>query len=202
VREVSDAFLLNVAEVSATLIGLFLVGVFFYVETGFRRLGSVREVLEPYFRSSTRIVLLLYALPLGLSLTLVALEPVWSRVLFVAFSVLLVASNVDTFVRVMRIARVTGSRMFLLNEVLGSVAVALLVVVPWALGGLDPTREDLTWALLLSFASGFLSVGALMLSVFDVARFEDGGTDGRAPAESSVSSIPSLPRYVDSRDPA
>jgi hypothetical protein len=32
-REVSDAFLLNVAEVSATLIGLFLVGVFFYVET-------------------------------------------------------------------------------------------------------------------------------------------------------------------------
>jgi hypothetical protein len=28
-RQVSDAFLLNVAEVSATLIGLFLVGVFF-----------------------------------------------------------------------------------------------------------------------------------------------------------------------------
>jgi hypothetical protein len=39
-REVSDAFLLNVAEVSATLIGLFLIGVFFYVETGFRRLDA------------------------------------------------------------------------------------------------------------------------------------------------------------------
>jgi hypothetical protein len=39
VQEVSDAFLLNMAEVSATLIGLFLVGVFFYVETGFRRLN-------------------------------------------------------------------------------------------------------------------------------------------------------------------
>jgi hypothetical protein len=30
-REVSDAFLLNMAEVSAALIGLFLVGVLFYV---------------------------------------------------------------------------------------------------------------------------------------------------------------------------
>ena len=34
-RRVPDAFLLNMAEVTATLIiGLFLVGVFFYVETG------------------------------------------------------------------------------------------------------------------------------------------------------------------------
>jgi hypothetical protein len=32
-REVSDAFLLQVAEISATLIGLFLVGLFFYIET-------------------------------------------------------------------------------------------------------------------------------------------------------------------------
>ena len=36
-RQVSDAFLLNMAEVSGTLIGLFLVGVFFYVDSGFRR---------------------------------------------------------------------------------------------------------------------------------------------------------------------
>ena len=39
-RQVSDAFLLNMAEVSATLIGLFLVGVFFYIETGLRRLDQ------------------------------------------------------------------------------------------------------------------------------------------------------------------
>jgi hypothetical protein len=57
-QEVSDDFLLN-AEVSATLIGLFLVGVFFYVETGFRRLGAAREAFEPYFRAGTRIVLVL-----------------------------------------------------------------------------------------------------------------------------------------------
>jgi hypothetical protein len=41
-----------------------------------------------------------------------------------------------------------------------------------ALGGIDPTREDLTWAILLSFGAGFLSVSALVLSAFDVARHE------------------------------
>ena len=41
-REVTDAFLLNVAEVSATLIGLFIIGAFFYAEVGLRRLGPAR----------------------------------------------------------------------------------------------------------------------------------------------------------------
>ena len=96
-RPVSDSFLLLMAEVSATLIGLFLVGVFFYVETGFRRLGAeARVVFVPYFRASTRIVLILYALPLFLSLTLVVLEPVWNRLLFLLLSILLVAANVQT----------------------------------------------------------------------------------------------------------
>jgi hypothetical protein len=35
-RDVSDPFVLNVAEVTAALAGLFLVGVFFFVETGLR----------------------------------------------------------------------------------------------------------------------------------------------------------------------
>jgi hypothetical protein len=140
-QEVSDDFLLNVAEVSATLIGLFLVGVFFYVETGFRRLGDAREAFEPYFRSGTRIVLVLYALPLFLSLTLVVLSPNWNRVLFLFLSVMLVAANVDSAVRVRGIARRTGSNVLLLNEVLGTIAVAALVVVPWALGGLHPTKR-------------------------------------------------------------
>ena len=53
-REVSDAFLLNMAEISAGLIGLFLVGVFFYMESGLRRAGPARDVFEPYLRSGTR----------------------------------------------------------------------------------------------------------------------------------------------------
>lgn len=171
-RPVSDAFLLNMAEVSATLIGLFLVGVFFYVETGFRRLEEARYVLVPYFRAGTRIVLILYALPLLLSLTLVSLGLNWNRVLFALLSVMLLAANVDSIIRVRAVAKVTGATALVVNEVVGTATVLTLVVLPWALGGFHPTREDLTWAILLSFASGFLSVGALVLSVYDMAGYE------------------------------
>jgi hypothetical protein len=162
--EVTDAFLLQVAEISATLIGLFLVGVFFYVETGFRRLSQERRaVFEPYFRSGTRIVLMLYALPLFLSLTLVALTPGWNKLLFLLLSIVLVAANVSSLAHV----RGIRSSTLVANELAGTAVVALLVLLPWLLGGLDPTREDLTWAILLSLASGFLSVGALVLSILD-----------------------------------
>ncbi len=168
-RQVSDAFLLQVAEISATLIGLFLVGVFFYVETGFRRLApDARAIFEPYFRAGTRIVLVLYALPLFMSLTLVALSLAWNRVLFLVLSIVLIAANVSSLARV----RGIESRTLLANEVAGTAAVALLVVTPWALGGLHPTREDLTWSLLISLGAGFLSVGALVLSILDTADYE------------------------------
>jgi hypothetical protein len=54
-RPVTDDFLLNMAEVSASLIGLFLAGVFFYVETGLRRLNRGRDVFEPYLRAGIRM---------------------------------------------------------------------------------------------------------------------------------------------------
>ncbi|MGH3083583.1 MAG: hypothetical protein ACRDNP_05890 [Gaiellaceae bacterium] len=174
-REVTDSFLLQVAEISATLIGLFLVGLLFYIETGFRRLGEAREVMEPYFRAGARIVLILYAIPLFLSLTLVVLGPTWNRLLFLLLSVLLVAANVDTIAHVRTLARVEHSGVWLVNEVIGSIAVLAIVIVPWALGGLHPSREDLTWAILLSLAAGFLSVGALVLSIFDADPYETAG---------------------------
>ena len=46
-RDVSDAFLLNMAEVSAALIGLFIGGIFFFVDTGFRRLNQARGIVDP-----------------------------------------------------------------------------------------------------------------------------------------------------------
>jgi hypothetical protein len=125
-----------------------------------------------YFRSSTRIVLVLYALPLCLSLTLVVLEPVWNRLLFLLLSVLLLAANLDTLLRIRPVVKATGSNVLLLNEAFGTLAVLVLVTLPWILGGLEPTREDLTWAFLLSLASAFLSVGVIVLSVFDTARYE------------------------------
>lgn len=172
-RPVSDAFLLQVAEISATLIGLFLVGLFFYIETGFRRLEErARDVMEPYFKAATRIILLLYAIPLFLSLTLVVLSPVWNRVFFLLFSILLVAANVDTLAQILSVARTTRSLVLLGNELIGTVAVVVLVLVPWILGGLHPSREDLTWAILLSLGAGFLSVCTVALAVFDTARNE------------------------------
>jgi hypothetical protein len=172
VREVSDAFLLNMAEVSATLIGLFLVGVFFYMESGLRRVDRARPVFEPYLRAGTRITLIVFAIPLGLSLALVVLDPAWGRLLFLALSVLLVVANVDSVLRVRGVGRVTGSTALVLNEVITTVLVVLVVTLPWVLGGLRPTREDLTWAIILSFAAGFLSIGATVISAFDVARLE------------------------------
>jgi hypothetical protein len=171
-REVSDAFLLNMAEVSAGLVGLFLVGVFFYVETGIRRSGPARDVFEPYLRAGTRITLLVFAFPIGLSLTLVALEPVWARVLFALLSIGLVAANLDSAVRVRGVAEVTGSTALLVNEVITTLVALAMLVTPWALGGLHPTREDLTWAILLALAAGFLSIGAVVMSAFDIAHLE------------------------------
>jgi hypothetical protein len=169
-REVSDDFLLNMAQVSSALVGLFLVGIFFYADTGFRRTVRARNALEPYLRVSTVIVLVLYSIPIMLSMSLVVLEPVWSRALFADLSLLLVATNVVTAVRLRNVERVTHSTILVANEVIGTVSVIVLVTLPWALGGLEPSREDLTWAILLSFTAGFLSVCTIVMSVFDVSR--------------------------------
>ena len=134
-RQVSNAFLLNMAEVSATLIGLFLVGVFFYVDTGFRRWGRVRERFEPYLRSGTRITMIVFAISLGLSLALVALTLPWARALFAVSSLVLVAANVDSALRVRGVKKATGSTALLVNEVLATAMVVVLIVTPWALGG-------------------------------------------------------------------
>lgn len=171
-RDVSDGFLLNMAEVSGALVGLFLVGVFFFVETGLGRLETTRPVLEHYFRSGTRIVLVLFAISLLLSLTLVVLELVWSRALFALLSLMLIAANVDTLLRIRDVSRATRSTALLLNEIVGTAAVVVIVSLPWILGALHPSREDLTWAVLLAFATAFLSVCALVLSAFDITRFE------------------------------
>jgi hypothetical protein len=69
VRQVSDAFLFNMAEDSVSLIGLFLVGVFFYIDTGLRRLDRERDVFERYLRAGIRIALVEFAFPVGVRLS-------------------------------------------------------------------------------------------------------------------------------------
>jgi hypothetical protein len=170
-RQISDAFLLTLAEVSASLVGLFLVGIFFYVESGLRQ-SHGRAAFQQYLRAGTRITLIVYAIPIGLSFALVALEPVWVRLLFVVLSVLLVAANVDSVARVRGVTGATRSRALLLNEVVTTIMTVTLIVLPWALGGLQPSRGDFVWSILLAFAAGFLSIAATVISAFDVESAE------------------------------
>ena len=137
-----DAFLLNMAEVTATLIGLFLVGVFFYVETGFRRWDRSRDVFERYLRSGTRITLIVLSIALGMSLSLVVMDPAWTRILFVVLSLVLIAANVDSALHVRGVRRATGSIALVINEVVTTAMTLALLVLPWILGGLSPTRRD------------------------------------------------------------
>ena len=186
-RRVPDAFLLNMAEVTATLIGLFLVGVFFYVETGFRRWDRSR-IFETYLRSGTRITLIVLSIPLGVSLSLVVMDPLWTRILFLVLSVVLIAANVDSALRVRGVRRATGSTALLVNEVLATVMTVPLLVLPWVLGGLNPTRRDFTWSILLAFAAGLLSIGAIVMSAFDVARL--GPSSDQPPQEATPAERP------------
>ncbi len=204
-RSVSDSFLLTMASMSAGLVGLFLVGVFFFIDTGFRQVSHAPEVFERYFRSGTRIVLVLYAIPIFLSLTLVALDPVWSRVLFVVLSLVLIAANLDSAIRIRPIARSSGMLALAVNEALGTIGVLLLVSLPWILGGFSPTREDLMWAILIAFLIGFLSFSAIVLSAFGVVRLDVGETvgddDDPAPAETGHINESHAVMYQNGDDP-
>jgi hypothetical protein len=169
VRQVSNVFLLYMAEISASLIGLFLVGVFFYIESGLRTLHGEREVFASYVRAGIRVTLIVFAIPLGVSLALVALEPIWSRWLFLILSVMLLAANYDTAVRIWAVWKITRSIPLLINELVSDAMALTLIVLPWILGGFHPTREDLTWAILLSYATGFLIIIATVMSAFDIS---------------------------------
>ena len=174
----TDELLLGIAGVSATVVGLFLVGAFFYVEAGMRQQdGRARAAMAPYMRAGTRIVMLLFALALFLALALAALDLAWARALYVVLTLLVIAANVETAVRV-RSVRLPGQpRTLLLNEIVGTIGVLLIAVLPWAIGGWRPGRPELTLAALLALGTAFVSVGAMALSAFDVARLDAGPGD-------------------------
>lgn len=172
---VSNDFLIAVAEISAALIGLFLVGMIFYIQTGFDRLERSRSVVEPYFRAATLITFISFAIPLGVSLTMVALPIVWSRLLYVALVVGLIMVNISTVKTVRECVRVTGLRLLMMMEAVGTVVVALMVILPLVTGGLRPERDDFVPVILLSLGIGFLSTCVLVLTLFDIARFERSG---------------------------
>jgi hypothetical protein len=98
------------------------------------------------------------------------MDPVGNHLLFALLSVLLIAANVDSLRRVRGVGET--SRALLINELLGTALVVFIVALPWILGGIDPSCEDLTWSILLSFTVGFLSVATMVLSAFDLERVD------------------------------
>lgn len=168
----SDGFLLTIAEIAAGLVGLFLVGMIFYIQSGYEHHVRSRSVVEPYFRAATAITFVLLAIPLGVSLTMVALPIVWSRVLFLILVIMLVVTNVTSVSTQRAVVRQTGLSLPIVMEMVGTAGVALIVALPLATGGFTPGREDLVPPLLLSLGVAFLSICVLVLLLFDIARFE------------------------------
>ena len=62
-RAVTDEFLLALAGIAATLVGTFIVAVFFYLDSALHRSrGAAGSTPDQYMRAGTRWVLIAYSL--------------------------------------------------------------------------------------------------------------------------------------------
>lgn len=160
-------FLLAVAGISTTLIGAFLVGVFFYIDSEQHRHLTSSEAADRYLRAGFRWIFIAFALPLFVSLALVSMEPLVGALVFVFFGLMLLASTVNTTRRMVAKGGSGSSRALMLNQWFSAVAVLAIVALPWILGGWLPTPEHYIPSLLLALAVGFSSTAALVMSQFD-----------------------------------
>ena len=162
-----DELLLGVAGVSATLLGTFIVGVFFYIDTDMHRRLMASDTADRYLRSGVRWVFVVYALALFASLALAALDTFWGAATFVALSAVLAVSTVDTGWRMLMEGGSGDSTALLVNQWTSTAAVAVLVVLPWIIGGWAPSTSSFVPSILIALAAGFTSTAALIMSQFD-----------------------------------
>jgi hypothetical protein len=187
VREVTDEFLLAIAGIAATLVGTFIVAVFFYLDSALHRSrGAAGSTPDQYMRAGTRWVLIAYSLPLIVALALVGAEPVWAVVAFFVFAAVLVAATVDTTRRIVKWGATRKSFALTANEILTSLAVVALAVLPWILGGWIPSRSDFVPSLLLALAIGFTSTATVIMSVFDADEMSAPAPEPAAPLRRSA----------------
>ncbi|MGW5580364.1 hypothetical protein [Micromonospora chokoriensis] len=172
-REISDEFFVTMAEVAGTLVGTFLVGVFFYLDSDLHKARQGAAATDRYIRSGVRWVFLVSAVPLIVSLALAGLEPIWAALIFIALSALLVASTADSILRITAEGGSGKSVAFIINEVTSTAAVVILVALPWVLGGWVPPPSAFVPSLLLALGSGFFSTVALVMTLFGPARRDD-----------------------------
>jgi hypothetical protein len=175
---IDAAFLLGLAGVSATLVGTFLVGVFFYIDTDLHRRLATSEAADMYLRSGFRWVFIAYSLPVMVPLALAALDPLWGALVFIVLGAVLVLASVDTGRRILKEGGSGMSRALMINEWLTSAAVVVIVVLPWVLGGWVPAPSAFVPSLLIALAVGFTSTAAVVMALFDATM----GMPARQPA--------------------
>lgn len=174
---VPESFLLAVAGIAATLIGLLLLGAFFYVETGFRRAAAVAPQGGPFLRATTKLTLLLYSVVLGISLGLVVLRPVPLALLYAVLSLALLRTLVEWSMRyrdLRKVLPIPWESPWIMWP-----AVTVLLVVPWVAEGWEPTREAMAWTLLGTGALAMMSTAGLVLTSFDLANWEGSAQTSR-----------------------
>lgn len=172
-QPISDSFLLTTASIAATLLGLLLLGAFYYVETGLRRATAVAPRGGPFVKATTRFTMLLYTLVLGISLGLVVLEPLWFAVLYALIGLALVRAMGEWTLRyrdLRRVLPIPRDSPWIMWP-----AVIITLALPWVLGGWDPGREAMTWTLFLAGGLALASTAGLVLTSFDLARWDRAG---------------------------
>ncbi|WP_407317999.1 hypothetical protein UQW22_15615 [Isoptericola halotolerans] len=185
--EVTDEFLLGLAGIAATLVGTFIVAVFFYLDSALHRSrGAAGSAPDQYMRAGARWVLIAYSLPLFVALALAGAEPVWGAVAFLVFVAALVVATVDTTRRIVKKGATRKSPALAANEICTSLAVAALAVLPWVLGGWIPSPSDFVPSMLLALAIGFTSTAMVIMSVFDAARLSAPAPEPAAPSWGSA----------------
>ena len=160
-------FLLALAGVSATLLGTFIVGVFFYIDSDLHRRISASESADLYVRSGMRWVFVAYALPLFVALALAALDPLWGTLAFILLGIMLLVTSVDTGRRILMKGGSGASKAVVVNEWVTSAAVLTALMLPWVLGGWVPEPSAFIPSLLLVLGAGFASTAALVMAEFD-----------------------------------
>lgn len=168
VKPVSDAFLLQLSGITASLLGFFVVGVFFYVQRGL--FPRAAQVAQQYMQAATRTMIILYGMTLSVSLGLVVLKPSWAAFLYLGVSVVLLWSVVRTSFAISRLHQALQIRV--IPQIPMWLATAACLTAPWVMGGTSPSREQLTVAMLLLGVFAFASSASLVLSSFDISRME------------------------------
>jgi hypothetical protein len=169
---VTDEFLLNVAGISATMIGAFLVGVIFYLDSEVHRSLSAGVADDSFMRSGARWVFIIYSIPILVPLTLVGLGGPWARWVFLGLGAAAAAATVDSVFRLLKSGISMRSIGLMMNEAASAIAVAVLIALPWLIDGWLPTRSAFVPSLLLALTAGFSSTVALVMAIFDLTRGE------------------------------